>query len=82
MSVAKLRTLSGALFKAPPGFLSQRIFDSQTPVFYSHSDDVCSSASLHLVLVQGDETCVLDDDLKELAYYGISSGDSLQITKE
>jgi hypothetical protein len=25
MSVAKLRTLSGALFKAPPGFLSQRI---------------------------------------------------------
>jgi hypothetical protein len=32
MSVAKLRTLSGALFKAPPGFLSQRTFESQTPV--------------------------------------------------
>lgn len=56
MSLAKLRTLSGALFKAPP-------------------------ASLQLVLVQGGEQCVLDDDLKELAYFGFSSGSTLHITR-
>jgi hypothetical protein len=32
--------------------------------------------------VQGDCTCVLDDDLKDLLYYGFSSGSVLQITKE
>jgi hypothetical protein len=40
-----------------------------------------SAASLHLVLVQGEEQCVLDDDLKELAHFGFSSGCTLQITR-
>ena len=81
MSIAKLRTLSGALFKSPPGISPQFPFPDFPVRLFGVVVLTVSAASLQLVLVQGDEKCELDDDLKELAYYGLNSGAILQITK-
>jgi hypothetical protein len=42
---------------------------------------ISSAGSLQLVLVRGGDESVLDDDLKELAYFGFCSGCTLQITR-
>jgi len=42
---------------------------------------ISSAGSLQLVLVHDGDESVLDDDLKELAYFGFCSGCTLQITR-